>query len=131
MVNFIPWLAIYIMLILVFLDIKYTHYFSCCRDGDYESNKSERKTSQKRPNQKLTRKLNTLCLSRMYVDEYMDGHVQVKYITAHTNHQLGATELPFLPLPKSIREEAASKVNKGIPSERILKGMVMLISQHN
>ena len=58
----------------------------------------------------------------MYVDEYVDGHVEVQFITAHTNHQLGATELPFLPLPKGVREEIASKVNRGIPSERILKG---------
>ena len=58
----------------------------------------------------------------MYVDEYVDGHVEVKFITAHTNHELGATELPFLPFPKGIREEVALKVNKSIPPERILKG---------
>ncbi len=59
----------------------------------------------------------------MYANEYMDGHVEVKYITAHTNHTLGATELPLLPMPKGTREEVALKVNQGIPPERILKGI--------
>ena len=53
----------------------------------------------------------------MYVDEYFDHHVEVKYITAHTNHQLDSVELPYLPLPKSAREEVALKVSKGIPPE--------------
>lgn len=59
----------------------------------------------------------------MYVDEYFDHHVEVQYITAHTNHQLGAVELPHLPLPKSTREEVALKVSKGISSQRILEGI--------
>ena len=57
----------------------------------------------------------------MYVDEYFDHHVEVTYITAHTNHQLGDVELPYLPLPKGVQEEVALKVSKGIPTERILE----------
>lgn len=60
----------------------------------------------------------------MYVDEYYDHHVEVKYITAHTNHQLGNVELPHLPLPKSVREDVALKVSKGISTERILEGRI-------
>lgn len=108
--------------------IKATHYYSCCRDGDYQSNCSKRKTEKTRPNQKPSRKLNAACLSRMYVDEYFDNHVEVRYITAHTNHQLGAVELPHLPLPKSTREEVALKVSKGVSTERILEGKMFELS---
>lgn len=58
----------------------------------------------------------------MYVDDYADGHVGVTYISAHTNHELGDSELPHLPLPESVKEEVAMKVSKGIPPERIQKG---------
>ena len=107
--------------------MKETHYYSCCRDGDYRGNSSDRKTSKKRPHQKPTRKLNTVCISRMYVNEHIDGHVDVVYITAHTNHELGTTELPHLPLPDSIRKEVALKVSKGIPPERIQDGKMFYI----
>ena len=105
------------------LAIKTTYYFSCCRDGEYWGNPSQRKTDKKRPHQKPTRKLNAVCLSRMYVDEYHDHHVEVTYITAHTNHDLGPKEIPHLPLPKRVKEKVAGKVNKGIASQRILEGM--------
>lgn len=58
----------------------------------------------------------------MYVDEYSKGHVEVTYISAHTNHELGASELPHLPLPESVKEEVAMKVSIGISPERIQKG---------
>lgn len=103
--------------------IKATHYYSCCRDGDYRGNKSKRQSNKTRPNQKPSRKLNTVCISRMYVNEFTDGHVDLTYISAHTNHELGAKELPHLPLPDSVKKEVALKVSKGIPSERIQDGM--------
>ena len=59
----------------------------------------------------------------MYVDEYLDDHVELKCITAHTNHSLGVVQLPHLALPKTIRGEVAMKISKGIQVERILKGM--------
>ena len=55
-------------------------------------------------------------------NEYVDGHVEVTYITAHTNHDLGMKELPHLPLPDSVKKEVALKVSQGIPSERIKDG---------
>ena len=58
----------------------------------------------------------------MYVTEFHDGHVEVKYISAHTAHELGTSELPHLPVPKSVKEEIAMKISMGIPSERILEG---------
>ena len=58
----------------------------------------------------------------MYVDEYADSHVEVTYISAHTNHELGASELPHLPLPESVKEEVATKVSRGIPPEIIQRG---------
>ena len=58
----------------------------------------------------------------MYVTEYKDGHVDVKYISAHTGHELGTSELCHLPLPKSVKEEIAMKISMGIPPERIIEG---------
>jgi hypothetical protein len=58
----------------------------------------------------------------MYVTEYLDGKVEVKYISAHSNHDLGNAELPHLPLPKGVKEEIAIKLSLGIPSERIMEG---------
>ena len=49
----------------------------------------------------------------MYVDEYSDHHVEVMYISAHMNHQLGSAELSHLPLPISTRDEVALNVSKG------------------
>ena len=58
----------------------------------------------------------------MYVTEYLDGKVEVKYISAHSNHDLGNTELPHLSLPKGVKEEIAIKLSLGIPPERIMDG---------
>ena len=113
------------MLIIYIGGLKKRVYFVCCRDGDFRSGtKKPRKTAQKRPHQKDTKKLNDTCISRMNVDYYGDGHVTVMYVTAHTNHQPGPREDAHLPLPKSIREEIAIKLSNGIPPERIMEGMV-------
>ena len=98
--------------------------------GSIMLNSSKRITEKKRPNQKPSRKLNAVCLSRMYVDEYFDHHVEVGYITAHTNHQLGAVELPHLPLPRSTREEVALKLSKGVSTKRILEGTSLYFYAH-
>ena len=41
-----------------------------------------------------------LCLSHMYVNEYHENHLEVDYVSAHTNHELGAKEMPYLALPR-------------------------------
>ena len=41
----------------------------------------------------------------MYVDELKHGEITVKYISAHTGHDLGPQELKYLPLPESTKEE--------------------------
>ena len=61
----------------------------------------------------------------MYVTEYLDCRVEVKYISAHSSHDLGTTELPYLPLPKGVKEEVAIKLSLGIPPERIMEGKSM------
>lgn len=98
------------------------HYYVCCRDGKYAENKKPRITGKKRPNQRLTRKLNGTCTSRMYVNEFQDGHAEVTYIKGHTGHELGVCELPYLSIPASIRETVAMKISLGIPPERIMEG---------
>ena len=98
------------------------YYYICCRSGKYIPNKSKRKTNKLRLHQKESKKLNFTCISRMYTDEYDDGHVSVKYISAHTGHDLGPQELKYLPLPNSTKEQVAMKISAGIPPDRILQG---------
>lgn len=59
----------------------------------------------------------------MYVDEFTDLHVEVTYISAHTEHELGAVELPFLPLPAGTKEDVAQKISQGITPQRIIDGI--------
>ena len=61
-------------------------------------------------------------VSLEFVDYYIDGHVTVTHITAHTNHQPGHHEDKYLPLPKSVKDEMAIKLSNGIPAERIMEG---------
>lgn len=64
----------------------------------------------------------------MYVNDFHDGHVEVEYIPAHTNHTLGHGELKYLPLPMSTKEEVAMKLSLGVPPTRILNGKCMNVS---
>ena len=64
-----------------------------------------------------TRKLNGTCTSRMYVNKFQDGHVELTYVKGHTGHELGVCELPHLSIPASIRETVAMKISLGIPAE--------------
>ena len=98
----------------------------CCRNENYQINKEERKTKEVRLHQKESRKLNSTCLSRLYIDELDDGHVSVKYISAHT-HELGSGELKYLLLPQSTKQEVGVKVSLGVPDERILEGKLRVI----
>ena len=88
-------------------------YLVCCRDGDYRPCKQPRLTEKRRPNQKGSRKLDDVCISRMYANVFDDGHVNVTYVTAHTNHKPGPPEDAYLPLPTSTRQEIALKLANG------------------
>ena len=98
------------------------HYYVCCRDGKYEENKKPRFTKAKRPNQRASRKLSGTCTSRIYVNEFCDGHVEATYIAGHTGHELGVCELPHLSLPASVKDTVAMKLSLGIPADRIMEG---------
>ena len=111
-------------------EIKARHYFICCRSGKHRINKGERKTKEVRPHQKESQKLDSTCISRLYVDEHEDGHVSVKYISAHT-HELGPCELKHLPLPQSTKQEVSMKISLGVPTERILEGNRFCLSDIN
>ena len=41
----------------------------------------------------------------MHVMEYMDGKFNVKFMSTHSGHDLGVTELPHLPLLKGIKQK--------------------------
>ena len=61
----------------------------------------------------------------MYVNRFVDDQVEVTYIAAHTGHDLGTCELPFLPIPHGVRETVAIKLSQGIPAERIMDGIIL------
>ena len=104
------------------MHIKERYYYTCCRDGKYKGSKKKRKTKEKRPHQKDSRKMGKTCISRMYVNEFRNGHVKVRYIQAHTGHELGSCEIKHLPLPESTKQVVATKLSLRIPSERMLEG---------
>ena len=97
-----------------------------CRHGNYCMNTFKRTTKEQQPNQKSSRKTNSVCISRLYVDEY-SGHVEVQYISAHTNNKLCTSELQHLPLPQSSMDEVALKVSRDVATERIMEGLFILI----
>ena len=99
-------------------------YYVCCRDGTYQpcTKPRARQIGKKCPHQKDTRKMNDICISRMYIDYHEDCQVMVMHVTAHTNNQPGPREDMYLPLPKSTWEEIAIKLSNGIPTERIMEG---------
>ena len=99
-------------------------YYVCCRDENYKESKRPRKTEKKRKHQKTSRKLGQTCISRMYVTKFNSGRIEVKYISAHSNHTPGPGEAGFLPLPVSTKEEIAMKLSLGISVERIMDGML-------
>ena len=88
-----------------------------------------KKTEQKRVHQKDSRILNDLCISRMYVTEFFDLHIEVTYISVRS------TELQFLPftvvslvlIPESTKQVVSQKIcHRIIPTERILEGIQYL-----
>ena len=96
--------------------------FVCCQDGHYRGHKSCNMSEKTRPHQKISRKMNGTCISRMYVDVHEARHVTVRYIPTHTGHKPDCMELKVLPLPESTKEEVSLKLSQGIPTKRILQG---------
>ena len=77
----------------------------------------------KRPHQKPTRKIGVHCISRMHVDEMVNGKYMVKFISSHTGHDIGHSELPYIPLRSSTKDKIALKLSKGVACERIVEGI--------
>ena len=124
-------IAVYIMLTIIFTisnfvytfaEIKERLFYICCRNGHYKENTKARITSKRRYKQRDSRKINDTCLSRIYANHFIDGHVEVEYIPAHTGHELDRCELNYLPLPDCIKEEVATKLSLGVNPSRILSG---------
>ncbi|XP_065893096.1 FRAS1-related extracellular matrix protein 2-like isoform X2 [Dysidea avara] len=101
-------------------DIKERLFYICCRSGHYQENTRTRITSKRRHNQKDGRKINDTCLSRIYVNHFNDGHVEIEYIPAHTGHELNRDEINYIPLPENAKEEIATKLSLGVNPSRIL-----------
>ena len=94
-------------------------YFACCRDGTARESVKKKKRAKRE-----SRKINAVCISRMYVTLQSNGIVRVEYISSHTNHDLSLSQVKFLPLPKDTKDSIAIKLNLGIPIDRILDGML-------
>ena len=57
----------------------------------------------------------------MIATEYLkEGKVQVRYISTHTNHEVGIGECKHLPLPHSVRKDIQQQFAAGVSMERII-----------
>ena len=54
-------------------------------------------------------------------ENLVDGRVEVRYYSNHTNHEPDLTECKNLPLPTSVQDEITQKFAVGIPIERIIE----------
>ena len=74
-----------------------------------------------------SRKLDDFCTARMIATVYnATGEVRVKYISSHTNHELGVSEYRNLPLPPSVKKEIHEQFAAGITIERIMDSEYLL-----
>ena len=97
--------------------------FVCCREGKKKDHtERQNKTRQTRAHS-TSRKLATFCLARMAVPEHLkSGRVDIRYISTHTNHELGIGECKYLPLPPSVKRDIQQQFAEGKPLERIMDG---------
>ena len=94
--------------------------YVCCRDGNKRGHIGPTKTGKTRKS-KHSRKLNDSCTARMIaIVCNSTDKVEVKYISSHTNHELGLDECKNLPLPNSVKEEIRQQHAAGISIERIM-----------
>ena len=98
-----------------------TYYFACCRDGTFKERQAE--GTHKKRAKRQSRRIGGVCVSRMYVTRTSNA-VSVKYITTHTNHDLSLQQAKHLPLPKDVKDGITIKLSLGIPTDRILDGIM-------
>ena len=97
-----------------------TVLYVCCRDGKKKGHTGPSKTGKTRKH-KPTRKIEKYCIARMIATEcFKDGKVQVRYISTHTDHDLGLQKCKHLPLPPSTKAEIEQQFAQAIPIERII-----------
>ena len=72
-----------------------------------------------------SRKMDAVCVLRMYATHCHSGVKSVKYVSSHTNHDLSLAQAKFLPLPKDVKMALpSSSCSLGISIDRILDGTV-------
>ena len=77
--------------------------YVCCRDGMKKGHVGPNKTGKTHKHHDSS-KIEQYCLSCMIVTETLkEGKVHARYISTHTNHDLGLQECKHLPLPPSIK----------------------------
>jgi len=94
--------------------------YTCCRDGNKRGHSGPNKTGKTRK-PRTSRKLQDYCIARMIVTECLiEGRVEVKYISTHTNHDVKQSEFKHLPIPKSVKDSICQQFAAGISVERIM-----------
>lgn len=64
----------------------------------------------------------------MTATEYhVDGRVEVRYYSHHTNHQPDVRECRNLPLPTSVKEDIQQQFAAGITIEQIMDSMLIYV----
>ena len=104
-----------------------TVMFVCCRDGSKRGHSGPTKTGKTRKS-KHSRKLEDYCTARMTATEYhVDGRVEVRYYSHHTNHQPDVRECRNLPLPSSVKEDIQQQFAAGITVEQIVDSTLIFV----
>lgn len=69
----------------------------------------------------VSRKIENFCLARMIAVEHLkEGRVHVRYISSHTNHEVGIQECRHLPLPQSVKRDIQQQFATGVSLEKII-----------
>ena len=63
-------------------------------------------------------------LPECMLTKFKAGNIEIKYVSAHSNHTTGPNKNAFLLLPTSTIEEIAMKLSLGISIEGIMNGKV-------
>ena len=97
-----------------------TVMFVCCRDGSKRGHSGPTKTGKTRKSLHF-RKLEDYCTARMTATEHLvNGRVEVKYYSHHTNHRPDVRECRNLPLPTSVKEDIQQQFAAGTTIAQIM-----------
>ena len=77
----------------------------CCYYVFYWDGTTKHPKTQKKQPQQPSRKLGKTCISQVYVTKFSSGKMEVKFISAHSNHNPDEDVAGFVPLPVSTKQQ--------------------------